>query len=132
MYEFKIDTDGDAVADIAYRVRFSPFLGAAQTATLFRVEGVIDRARDVRDVVAAYLLLLEQAKSGEVYNVCSGSEQSIRELLMRLLQLAGVEAAVEPDPSRLRPAEGSRFDVIGLGECSLDEVDGFFRRMGWR
>src|SRR6478736_4170238 len=23
MYEFKIDTDGDAVADVAYRVRFS-------------------------------------------------------------------------------------------------------------
>jgi len=73
--------------------------------------GDIDVTRDftdVRDVVAAYLLLLEQAKSGEVYNVCSGSEQSIRELLMRLLQLAGVEAAVEPDPSRLRPAEQRR------------------------
>src|SRR5271154_4123685 len=25
LYEFKIDTDGDAVADIAYRVCFSPF-----------------------------------------------------------------------------------------------------------
>ena len=39
LYELKIDTDGDAVADIAYRVRFSPFLGGAQTATLRRVEG---------------------------------------------------------------------------------------------
>ena len=39
IYEFKIDTDGDAVADIAYRVRFSPFSGAAQSATLRRVEG---------------------------------------------------------------------------------------------
>ena len=39
LYEFKIDTDGDAVADIAYRVRFSPFRGGAQTATLRRVEG---------------------------------------------------------------------------------------------
>jgi hypothetical protein len=28
IYEFKIDTDGDAVADIAYRVRFSSFEGA--------------------------------------------------------------------------------------------------------
>jgi Domain of unknown function (DUF4331) len=39
LYELKIDTDGDAVADIAYRVRFSPFTGGAQTATLRRVEG---------------------------------------------------------------------------------------------
>ena len=37
--EFKIDTDGDAVADIAYRVRFSSFEGGSQTATLRRVEG---------------------------------------------------------------------------------------------
>jgi hypothetical protein len=39
VYELKIDTDGDAVADIAYRVRFSPYEGGAQTATLRRVEG---------------------------------------------------------------------------------------------
>jgi hypothetical protein len=39
LYEFKIDTNGDAVADIAYSVRFSPFAGGAQTATLRRVEG---------------------------------------------------------------------------------------------
>ncbi|MGH8656037.1 MAG: DUF4331 family protein, partial [Gammaproteobacteria bacterium] len=29
LYELKIDTDGDAVADIAYRVRFSPSEGGA-------------------------------------------------------------------------------------------------------
>ena len=39
LYEFKIDTDGDAVADIAYRVRFSSFEGGSQIATLRRVEG---------------------------------------------------------------------------------------------
>jgi hypothetical protein len=39
LYELKIDTDGDAVADIAYRVRFSSSNGKAQTATLRRVEG---------------------------------------------------------------------------------------------
>src|SRR5882672_50222 len=37
LYEFKIDTDGDAVADIAYRVRFSTSKGGRQTATLRRV-----------------------------------------------------------------------------------------------
>jgi Domain of unknown function (DUF4331) len=39
LYEFKIDTDGDAVADIAYRVRFSSSEDGAQTATLRRVVG---------------------------------------------------------------------------------------------
>jgi hypothetical protein len=39
LYEFKIDTDGDAVGDIAYRVRFSSSADGAQTATLRRVVG---------------------------------------------------------------------------------------------
>jgi len=39
IYELKIDTDGDLVADIAYRVRFISDNTGAQTATLRRVEG---------------------------------------------------------------------------------------------
>src|SRR6266481_4816268 len=39
LYELKIDTDGDAIADIAYRVRFSRSHGGAQTAMLRRVDG---------------------------------------------------------------------------------------------
>jgi hypothetical protein len=39
MYELKIDTNGDAVADIAYRVRFTSDANGAQTATVRRVEG---------------------------------------------------------------------------------------------
>jgi Domain of unknown function (DUF4331) len=39
LYELKIDTDGDAVADIAYRMRFSASERGAQTAILRRVDG---------------------------------------------------------------------------------------------
>ena len=39
VYELKIDTDGDFIADIAYRVRFTSDKNGAQTATLRRVEG---------------------------------------------------------------------------------------------
>src|SRR5260370_6608801 len=39
VYELKIDTDGDAVADIAYRVRFSSSKGSDQTATPRRADG---------------------------------------------------------------------------------------------
>src|ERR1700745_49362 len=40
LYELKIDTDGDAVGDIAYRVRFSASEGGKLTATLRRGEGI--------------------------------------------------------------------------------------------
>jgi hypothetical protein len=39
IYELKIDTNGDNVADIAYRVRFTSSKDGSQTATLRRVEG---------------------------------------------------------------------------------------------
>ncbi len=39
LYELKIDTNGDAVADIAFRVRFSASANGSQSATLRRAEG---------------------------------------------------------------------------------------------
>jgi hypothetical protein len=39
VYEIKIDTDGDLIAHIAYRVRFTSDKSGAQTATSRRVEG---------------------------------------------------------------------------------------------
>jgi Domain of unknown function (DUF4331) len=39
LYELKIDTNGDAVADIAYQVRFASSGGQGQAATLRRLEG---------------------------------------------------------------------------------------------
>ena len=39
LYEFRIDTNGDAVADIAYRVRFSASENLSQTAALRRADG---------------------------------------------------------------------------------------------
>src|ERR1700712_4145608 len=39
IYELKVDTNGDAVADIAYRVSFAPSSDGNQLATVRRVEG---------------------------------------------------------------------------------------------
>jgi Domain of unknown function (DUF4331) len=41
LYEIKIDTDGDAITDITYQVRFASSEGGAQTATLRRLEGAL-------------------------------------------------------------------------------------------
>ncbi len=60
---------------------------------------------DVRDVVRAYRLLVETGRPGEVYNVCSGRDVSIREIADGLLNLAGTTLEFEIDPSLVRPVE---------------------------
>lgn len=70
--------------------------------------GVTRDFLDVRDVLDAYLALLAQGVSGQIYNVCSGREVLLRDALQQLLDLAGVQAEVATDPARLRPAEQRR------------------------
>jgi GDP-4-dehydro-6-deoxy-D-mannose reductase len=87
--------------------------------------GNLDAVRDftdVRDTVRAYWLAVNKAKPGEVYNICSGSGITIRELLDRLIVLAEVEVTIEPDPERMRPSDVE----ILLGDCSK-----FHRDTGW-
>jgi len=60
---------------------------------------------DVRDVVRAYVLLIEKGQTGEVYNVGSGNAVSMQSILDELLALATVEITVENDPERMRPAD---------------------------
>lgn len=60
---------------------------------------------DVRDVVRAYLLLIENGMAGESYNVGSGNAVSIRELLDRILGMTKRQITVETDAGRLRPSD---------------------------
>jgi len=57
---------------------------------------------DVRDVVRAYLALLDQGEAGEAYNVCTGVGHTMRDLLDRLISISGVRATVVSDPARVR------------------------------
>ena len=73
--------------------------------------GDVDVTRDfldVRDVVAAYFDILEKGESGEVYNVCSGQERTIRDLIQAMAALAGIELELAQDPTRMRRAEQRR------------------------
>ena len=60
---------------------------------------------DVRDMVGAYVLALEQGEAGSVYNIGSGHSRSIQELLNLLLGLARRSIKVELDTGRLRPVD---------------------------
>lgn len=60
---------------------------------------------DVRDVVAAYLGLLQSGVAGEVYNVCSGVPRSIQSVLDTLTRLAGVTITQTTDPAKFRPVD---------------------------
>ena len=60
---------------------------------------------DVRDVVRAYLVLLEKGTPGEAYNVASGRGIALREALALLRARAKVPIEVVESGARLRPAD---------------------------
>jgi len=60
---------------------------------------------DVRDVVRAYRLLIDNGEPGEAYNVCSGHDIAISELADRLVTKADVPMRLEGDPSLQRPVD---------------------------
>jgi GDP-4-dehydro-6-deoxy-D-mannose reductase len=70
--------------------------------------GNIDVIRDfldVRDVVKAYMLLLESGRSGQVYNICSGKGHSLKQVLDMMMMIAGVEIEYHINKDLIRPAD---------------------------
>lgn len=59
----------------------------------------------VRDIVRAYRLIAERGKSGEAYNVGSGSAHSAQEVLDKLCAMVACDVRVEQDPRRMRPSD---------------------------
>jgi GDP-4-dehydro-6-deoxy-D-mannose reductase len=78
---------------------------------------------DVRDIVRAYALLLEQGVSGEIYNVCSGRMIRIGDILSRLGTLANIDVRAELASAKVRQRE---IDRLG-GDCSK-----LHARTGWK
>ncbi|MCC7446160.1 MAG: GDP-mannose 4,6-dehydratase [Anaerolineae bacterium] len=60
---------------------------------------------DVRDVVRAYAMALDNGKSGEVYNVCSGQAYTMQSIMDRLVSLSRIPIEVRIDPERFRAVE---------------------------
>ena len=92
--------------------------------------GNLDTSRDVldvRDVCSAYVLLLEGGgRAGEIYNVCSGTATTMRELLRRLIEIGRVPVEVREDPERMRPSDVP----VSVGDASkLREATGWTPRI---
>jgi len=60
---------------------------------------------DVRDMVRAYLMILEEGELGEVYNLGSGTSYLISDILEMLVKMAKVEIKIEEDPSLMMPSD---------------------------
>ena len=88
--------------------------------------GNLDATRDfthVLDLCEGYLTLLAQGRAGEVYNLCSGRELRLRDLLDAMLARANCPLRVVPDPARMRAADQPR--VVG-------DPGKAFRDTGWQ
>lgn len=74
---------------------------------------------DVRDVVRAYPLLIQQGVSGETYNIGSGKAYSIEDILKLILSFSTTSIRIEIDPQKLRPVDIPiiEADVHKLTDC---------------
>jgi len=60
---------------------------------------------DVRDMIKAYVLLMEKGVYGEVYNIGLGKSFKIADILDQLISISGVKVKIESDKSLFRPID---------------------------
>jgi GDP-4-dehydro-6-deoxy-D-mannose reductase len=78
---------------------------------------------DARDMVKGYWLATEKCKAGEEYNICSGKDWTIQQVLDILLSYSKIKVQVKQDQSRMRPS-----DVMIL----LGDNTKFCKTTGWK
>ena len=78
---------------------------------------------DVRDVVAAYDLLLKKGRTGEISNVCSGRGTSLRDAIDIMAGILDLRIQTQVNEKLVRPSDNRV--IIGSNEKIKKEV-------GWR
>lgn len=78
---------------------------------------------DVRDVVRAYVKLIQVGQAGETYNVGSGNAREIREILDLIISMSEVAIQVEIDPNKLRPVD------VPIIEADITKIN---QLTGWK
>ncbi len=110
----------DACSDFAKGVAevekgIKPFMSVGN------LNGVRD-ITDCRDAINGMWLLAEKGTFGDVYNICSGQGYNVRDLLNKLISMAGKKIEVkEMDPERLRPID----DPLFVGDNAK------MKKLGW-
>ena len=112
--QFVISAIGKQFAELAKGLRDHLTVGTTS---------VVRDFLDVRDVVAAYYLLLEHGTAGEVYNICSGRGTSIAQIVEMFAAIAKQSPRVVTDPALVRPVENEQ--VVGSHDKLTTAV-------GWR
>lgn len=85
--------------------------------------GAMRDLTDVRDVVEAYVLLMEKGRTGDCYNVATGETHSMEFVLNCLLELARVRVEVRQQAKLLRASE----TAVVCGDASK-----LRRETGWK
>ncbi len=136
VYELKIDTDGDAVADIAYRVSFASDKNGAQTGTLRRVQGTQaagagDDGQTIIEGAAVSTARDAHVTSAGGYRFFAGwrSDPFFFDTLGALnnLQFTGVDYFIDKDVCSIVlevPNSALGPKKMGLWACTLDGASG--------
>lgn len=88
--------------------------------------GNLDTLRDftdVRDIARGYVMLLENGKIGESYNIGSGNVVRVRQILEKLVNLSNKEIKIEIDKEKFRPVD------IPIVQCDNSKIK---RDTGWK
>lgn len=100
----------------------------APTLTVGNLDVIRDFS-DVRDIVAGYVAAWEKGRTGEAYNVCSGTGRSVREVLETLIDLSRQPVEVVVEPARVRKTDVPT--LIGSPE-RLRAQSGWRPQVAWR
>lgn len=88
--------------------------------------GNLDTLRDftdVRDIVRGYVMLLENGKIGESYNIGSGNVIKVKDILKKLVSLSYKEIKVEIDKEKFRPVD------VPIVQCDNSKIK---EDTGWK
>lgn len=78
---------------------------------------------DVRDVVSAYLLLMEKGRKGEAYNICSGKQYLLKDLVDIMIEYSQKDIMILLDKERLRENDLA---------CMKPDNSKIINEIGWR
>ena len=76
---------------------------------------------DVRDVVEAYVLIMEKGKRGEVYNVCSRNKVNLSFILEYLIKKSSANITVSKDKNKIA-APNSTAEIIGANNKLCEQI----------